>query len=119
MLFGDQRIAERIVLVIIFEQRARQLRAFVDYRRTQFGGWPWASDGPVHAREVFRPAIQYNAAKMLLSHNHPSGVAEPSVADTRITHYLRDALAMIDVRVLDHIVVGAGETASLAESGLL
>ncbi|MCB1856670.1 MAG: DNA repair protein RadC [Gammaproteobacteria bacterium] len=73
----------------------------------------------IHPREVVRRAIAHNAAAVIFAHNHPSGVAEPSVADTRITHYLRDALAMIDVRVLDHIVVGAGETASLAESGLL
>lgn len=73
----------------------------------------------VHPREVVRRALDHNAAAVILAHNHPSGVAEPSQADNRITQRLREALALIDVRVLDHIVVGAGEMASMAELGLL
>lgn len=73
----------------------------------------------VHAREVVRAAIKHNAAAVIFSHNHPSGVAEPSQADIRLTHSLREALSMIDVRVLDHMVVGSGEAVSLAERGLL
>ena len=73
----------------------------------------------VHPREVVRRAMAHNAAALILAHNHPSGVAEPSQADRRITQRLRDALALVDVRVLDHIIVGGGEMTSLAELGLL
>ena len=73
----------------------------------------------VHPREVVRRAIAHNAAAIILTHNHPSGVAEPSEADRRITRRLQEALALIDVRVLDHIVVAAGESVSLAERGLM
>jgi len=73
----------------------------------------------VHPREVVRRALEHNAAAVILAHNHPSGVAEPSQADRRITDRLRDALALIDVRVLDHIVVGVDETVSFAERGLI
>ena len=73
----------------------------------------------VHPREVVRRSLRHNAAAVIFAHNHPSGVSEPSHADQRITHRLRDALTLIDVRVLDHIVVGAGESTSLAERGML
>jgi len=73
----------------------------------------------VHPREVVRLALQHNAAAAIFAHNHPSGVAEPSQADLRITQRLKDALALIDVRVLDHVIVGEGEGASLAERGLI
>ena len=73
----------------------------------------------VHPREVVRRALAHNAAAVILSHNHPSGVAEPSDADRRVTERLRDALSLVDVRVLDHIVVGDRETASFAERGWL
>lgn len=73
----------------------------------------------VHPREVVRRALLHNAAALILAHNHPSGVAEPSQADNAITQRLKEALALIDVRVLDHIIVGAGEMTSLAERGLL
>jgi DNA repair protein RadC len=73
----------------------------------------------VHPREVVRRAIAHNAAAIILTHNHPSGVAEPSEADRQITRRLQEALALIDVRVLDHIVVAAGESVSLAERGLM
>jgi DNA repair protein RadC len=73
----------------------------------------------VHPRQVVRRALGHNAAALILAHNHPSGVAEPSQADLHLTRRLSEALALIDVRVLDHIVVGDGETVSLAERGLL
>jgi len=73
----------------------------------------------VHAREVVRACMQHNAAAVIFAHNHPSGVAEPSHADRELTLHLRDALRMIDVRVLDHIVVGSGQPISLAARGLL
>lgn len=73
----------------------------------------------VHPREVVRRALAHNAAALILAHNHPSGVAEPSQADIAITRRLVDALALVDVRVLDHFVVGEGEPLSLAERGLI
>ena len=73
----------------------------------------------VHPREVVKAALSANAAAVILIHNHPSGVAEPSRADTQLTRRLTDALALVDVRVLDHMVVGGAETVSFAERGLL
>lgn len=73
----------------------------------------------VHPREVVRAALEYNAAALIFAHNHPSGVAEPSAADRNITRQLRDALQLVGVRVLDHIVVGAGEPTSMAARGLI
>lgn len=70
-------------------------------------------------REVVRRALLHNAAAVILSHNHPSGDPEPSSADTRITDELQQALAMVDVRLLDHFVVGEGRPVSFAERGLL
>jgi DNA repair protein RadC len=72
----------------------------------------------VHPREVVRRALGHNAAAVILAHNHPSGIAEPSRADEAITRRLRDALALVDIRVLDHVVVG-DELVSFAERGLL
>ena len=73
----------------------------------------------VHPREVVKRALQVNAAAVILAHNHPSGVAEPSQADELITARLRDALALVDIRVLDHVVVGGNVVVSFAERGLL
>jgi DNA repair protein RadC len=73
----------------------------------------------VHPREVVKEALAANAAAVILAHNHPSGCSEPSMADQRITQRLREALALVDVRVLDHLIVGSGEAVSFAERGLL
>lgn len=73
----------------------------------------------IHPRVVVQKALELNAAAMLFFHNHPSGVAEPSNADEAITRRLKEALALVDVRVLDHFVVTAGESVSFAERGLL
>jgi DNA repair protein RadC len=73
----------------------------------------------VHIKEVMRQAIAHNATAVILAHNHPSGVAEPSEADEAITRRLRDALALMDVRVLDHVIVGDGGCFSFSEHGLL
>lgn len=72
----------------------------------------------VHPREVVRLVLRFNAAAVILAHNHPSGIAEPSRADILLTRRLVDALALVDVRVLDHIVIGEGEGVSMAERGL-
>jgi len=73
----------------------------------------------VYPREVVKRALDHNAAALILAHNHPSGLAEPSQADRLITERLRDALGLVDIRVLDHLVVGDGETVSFAERGWL
>lgn len=73
----------------------------------------------VYPREVVKRALSHNAAALILAHNHPSGVAEPSQADRRITERLREALALVEIRVLDHLVVGDGEIVSFAERGWL
>lgn len=77
------------------------------------------SQTSVYPREVVRRALALNAASVVLAHNHPSGVAEPSRADEFLTQTLRSALALVDVRVLDHVVVGRGQVVSMAERGLL
>lgn len=73
----------------------------------------------VYPREVVAKALSHNAAAVILAHNHPSGIAEPSQADCQITQRLQQALEAVDVRVLDHIVVGDREVVSLAERGLI
>jgi DNA repair protein RadC len=73
----------------------------------------------VHPREVVKRALAHNAAAVIFAHNHPSGVAEPSQADEMLTRRLKDALALVDIRVLDHIVVGDHQIVSFAERGLL
>ncbi|MDE3739276.1 RadC family protein [Metapseudomonas resinovorans] len=71
----------------------------------------------VYPRQVVKRALAHNAAALILSHNHPSGVSEPSEADRQLTLRLKEALALIDVRVLDHFIVGDGEPLSMAERG--
>jgi DNA repair protein RadC len=73
----------------------------------------------VHPREVVRQALRYNAAALIFAHNHPSGVAEASQADELITRRLKDALGLVDIRVLDHLIVGDNSCLSFAERGLL
>tara|TARA_R110000824_G_scaffold336_4_gene1948 strand:- start:138 stop:812 length:675 start_codon:yes stop_codon:yes gene_type:complete len=73
----------------------------------------------VHPREVLKRALFHKAAAIIFAHNHPSGVAEPSEADINITRRLKSALNLVDIRTLDHLVVGDGEVTSLAERGLL
>jgi DNA repair protein RadC len=73
----------------------------------------------VYPREVVRHAMDLNAGAVILAHNHPSGVAEPSRADEFLTQSLKSALQLVDVRVLDHLVIGTGQVVSFAERGLL
>jgi DNA repair protein RadC len=73
----------------------------------------------VHPREVVRIALKHNAAAVIFAHNHPSGIPEPSTADRTMTMRLREVLSLIEVRLLDHIIVGAQRTTSMAERGLL
>jgi DNA repair protein RadC len=73
----------------------------------------------VYPREIVRRALALNAGAVILAHNHPSGLAEPSRADEYLTQTLKSALALVDVRVLDHLVVGRGQVVSMAERGLV
>ena len=73
----------------------------------------------VYPREVVKQALSVNAAAIILAHNHPSGVAEPSQADERITKRVKMALELVDIRLLDHLVIGDGTTTSLASRGMI
>ena len=97
---------------LFLDQRHR----VIDFRRLFRGTIDGCS---VHPREVVKMALFLNAAAVIFAHNHPSGVAEPSRADLALTKRLQDALALVEVQVLDHIVVGGAETVSFAERGLL
>ena len=123
-LLANPRIV-RELLSVHFAGQERETFAclFVDNRHrlltfeTLFLG---TIDGAsVHPREIVKRALQTNAAAVILTHNHPSGVAEPSQADELITARIRDALALVDIRVLDHLVVGGTTVTSFAERGLI
>lgn len=88
----------------------------ISYEELFFGTIDGAS---VHPREVVKRVLHHNAAAVIFAHNHPSGVAEPSQADQRITQRLKSALLLVDVRVLDHMIVGDSEVMSFAETGLI
>jgi len=105
----NPRVAERYLQ---FDNRHRVLAFEPLFRGT-------LDCASVYPREVVKRALAANAAAVILAHNHPSGCAEPSQADRQITGTLREALALVGVRVLDHLVVGRGESASLAERGWL
>jgi len=101
------------VFACVFLDNRHRVIAFEELFRGSIDG------ASVHPREVVRRCLAHNAAAVIFAHNHPSGVAEPSQADRDITHELKRSLALIDVRVLDHFVVGAGQPVSLAERGML
>lgn len=88
----------------------------ISYEELFFGTIDGAS---VYPREVVKTALKHNCAAIIFAHNHPSGVAEPSRADERITKRLTEALDLIDVRTLDHLIVGDNEVVSFAERGLI
>jgi DNA repair protein RadC len=104
---------EREVFAVIFLDKRHRL---ISYQEMFQGTIDGAS---VHPREVVKEALKQNAAAVILAHPHPSGVAEPSQADEFITTRLKEALALVDIRVLDHIIVAGGDTTSFAERGLL
>lgn len=104
--------AHEVFACLFLDNRHR----IIKFEKLFFGTIDGAS---VYPREVVKRALSHNAAAVILAHNHPSGIAEPSDADQQITLRLRDALALVDIRVLDHIIIGDGETISLAERGLL
>ncbi len=104
---------EREVFAVLLLDNQHRLIA---YEELFYGTIDGAS---VHPREVVKRVLAVNAAAVIFAHNHPSGVAEPSQADRRITERLKSALLLVDVRVLDHMVVGDEDVVSFAERGLL
>lgn len=104
---------QREIFVALFLDTRHRLIATEDLFQGTIDG------ASVHPREVVRRALHHNAAAVIVAHNHPSGVAEPSGDDQRITARLREALGLVEVRLLDHLVVGTGQVVSLAERGLL
>ncbi|HDU8585518.1 TPA: DNA repair protein RadC [Vibrio alginolyticus] len=103
---------DREVFAVMFLDNQHQL---ISFEELFFGTIDAAS---IYPREVLKTALNHNAAAVIFAHNHPSGIAEPSQADKRITQRLIDALKLVDIRVLDHIVVGEG-CVSFAEKGLI
>ena len=97
----------------VFADNRHRIIAFEELFRGTIDG------ASVHPRVVVQRALELNAAAVVLVHNHPSGVAEPSQADLRITQRLQAALELVDIRVLDHLIVTAEDSLSFAEKGLL
>lgn len=109
--YMSSRPYESFVLVLLSNRH--RLIAVKDLFRGTIDG------ASVHPREVVREVLEHNAAAVIFAHNHPSGVAEPSLADELITRRLRDALALVDVRVLDHLIVSGSSCCSFASRGVL
>lgn len=101
------------IFACVFLDNRHRVIAFEEMFRGTIDG------ASVYPREVVKAALHYNAAALVFAHNHPSGVAEPSSADRSITKRLVDALGLVDIRVLDHLVLAHNEATSFAERGLL
>ena len=101
------------VFAVLFLDNRHRIIAFEEMFKGTIDG------ASVHPREVVRACIEHNACAAIFAHNHPSQIAEPSAADRAITCQLRDALELIGVRVLDHLVIGGGEPVSMAARGLM
>lgn len=104
---------EREVFVVVYLDNQHRLLAC----ETLFTGSIRSTE--VHPREVVKGALRHNAAAVILAHNHPSGMAEPSQADRIITDRVKTALALVDVHVLDHLIIGGLDVVSFAERGWL
>lgn len=107
------RLEHEVFAVLLLLDAQNRLIALVEMFRGRL------KQTSVYPREVEKLAIARNAASVILAHNHPSGVPEPSSAGEHLTRMLRVALALVDMRVLDHVVVAAGSTVSMAERGLV
>lgn len=103
---------QEVFVVLFLDSQHRLLRLEEMFQGT-------LTQTSVYPREVVKRALALNAGAVVLAHNHPSGVAEPSRADEHLTQTLKAALQLVDVRVLDHLIVGAGSVSSMAERGLL
>ena len=106
------RLEHEVFMVVFLDAQNRVIAADEMFRGT-------LTQTSVYPREIVKAALRHNAAGVIFSHNHPSGMAEPSHADELLTRTLKDALAMVDCRVLDHFVVAGTGILSFAERGLL
>ena len=115
MAFTRDKLAalEREVFAVMFLDTRHRLIAYAEVFLGTIDG------AEVHPREVVRQALRHNAAALIVAHNHPSGVAEPSAADRAVTARLKQALALVDIRLLDHIIVGGNTGVSMASAGML
>lgn len=103
---------KEVFLVLFLDNKHRLISA-----ETMFSGT--VDSCSVYPREVMKRALKVNASALIFAHNHPSGIAEPSMSDRIITKRLKDGLSLIDIRVLDHFIVGENEIVSFAERGLM
>ena len=110
LLLGGRQ--HEIFLVLFLDSQHRMIASEELFHGT-------LSQTSVYPREVVKRALAHNAAAVILAHNHPSGVAEPSQSDQLLTSALKQALGLVDVRVLDHFIVAVGQTLSFAEKGLI
>ena len=101
-----------VFVVLFLDARHRLIRSEEMFRGT-------LAQTQVHPREIVRRALELHAAAVILAHNHPSGVAEPSIADEQLTQHLKAALRLVDVQVLDHLVVAGPHVLSFADRGLV
>jgi len=112
-LSSQLRDLEHEVFCCLYLDKRHRLIQFQELFRGTIDG------ASVHPREIVKLALQRNAAAVIIAHNHPSGVAEPSQADELITQRVKEALGLVDIRLLDHIIIGDGASVSLAERGLV
>lgn len=112
-LMAELQLEEREVFACVFLDNRHRV---IEFNRLFFGTIDAAS---VYPREVIKAALKVNAAAVILAHNHPSGVAEPSQSDQLITRRIREALELVDIRLLDHFIVGGTTCVSLASRGML
>lgn len=112
LLSKMRHLGHELFCCLFLDNRHRVLRFDEMFRGTIDGT-------SVYPREVVKEALAVNAAAVILAHNHPSGVAEPSQADERITRRLKSALELVDIRLLDHLIIGEGRATSLASRGLV
>ena len=107
-----QGYEHEVFVVVLLDSRLRSLGVHEMFQGT-------LDTTTVHPREVVKLALKHNAAALIMAHNHPSGDPTPSVCDIQLTKHLKQALALINIRVLDHIIVAAQGCTSLAEKGLM
>jgi DNA repair protein RadC len=112
-LSSQLRDLEHEVFVCLYLDKRHRLIQYQELFRGTIDG------ASVHPREIVKLALQRNSAAIIIAHNHPSGVPEPSHADELITQRVKEALALVDIRLLDHIIIGDGASVSLAERGLI
>jgi DNA repair protein RadC len=112
-LIARLRDLEHEVFCCLYLDKRHRLIQFEELFRGTIDG------ASVHPREIVKQALQRNCAAIIVAHNHPSGIAEPSQADELVTQRIKEALALVDIRLLDHIIIGDGASVSLAERGMI